>query len=197
MERNKVCMANYCKMEETEEAIAEFVARQKAENVEWKYTQDAYSHFSNWFRIQLEKKRKKKMSEPRKINSLLPTRTKNSLDMLPRESKGQMPSVQQESKEVSIYTGELTPKCIAVEMKKLGGVAFPDLDPEFLNVLTERVVENGFTNERLQDAVGELIDTFQYKRPSVANIINYDKRMRLYSHSEGSPCYSQSRSGRI
>ena len=105
-------------MEETEEAIAEFVARQKAENVEWKYTQDAYSHFSNWFRIQLEKKRKKKMSEPRKINSLLPTRTKNSLDMLPRESKGQMPSVQQESKEVSIYTGELTPKCIAVEMKK-------------------------------------------------------------------------------
>ncbi len=103
--------------------------------------------------------------------------------MLPRESKGQMPSVQQESKEVSIYTGELTPKCIAVEMKKLG-VAFPDLDPEFLNVLTERVVENGFTNERLQDAVGELIDTFQYKRPSVANIINYDKRMRLYSHSE-------------
>ena len=64
--KEQVCMANHCKMEETEEAIAEFVARQKAENVEWKYTQDAYSHFSNWFRIQLEKKKKEKNERAKK-----------------------------------------------------------------------------------------------------------------------------------
>lgn len=40
------------------------------------------------------------------------------------------------------------------------------------------------TEQRLSDAIGYILDTFKYQRPSVADIIGYDRRIRLYSHNE-------------
>jgi len=61
---------------------------------------------------------------------------------------------------------------------------FPALEDEFINVLTERIVANGFTNERLIDAVNNLIDNFKYRRPSIADIIAFDCRIKLYTRRE-------------
>lgn len=86
-------------------------------------------------------------------------------------------------KEISIYKGELSPNVIAEQTLKLTTV-FPALRDEFINVLIERIVANGFTNERLIDAVDNLIDNFKYPNPSIADIVGFDCRIKLYSHSD-------------
>jgi predicted adenine nucleotide alpha hydrolase (AANH) superfamily ATPase len=43
---------------------------------------------------------------------------------------------------------------------------------------------NGFTKQRMQDAVNYLVDNFRYKQINIADVITYDKRVRLYTHQE-------------
>lgn len=45
-------------------------------------------------------------------------------------------------------------------------------------------MENKFTDQRLKDAVGYLIDNFQYKKPNIADLIRFDKRVKLWSYNE-------------
>ena len=94
--------------------------------------------------------------------------------------------------EISLYTGSVaTPREIAVEMGRLK-VAFPQQGDEqdkenrniFFNLLAERVLANGFSAERLRDAVNMAIDKFVYKRLNIADIISYDKRVKLYTYGE-------------
>jgi hypothetical protein len=89
----------------------------------------------------------------------------------------------QKCSEISIYIGELTDYTLATELKKLS-VSFPNLESTFFNVLAERIKVNGFSDERLKDAVGFLIDNFTYQKPSIANIISFDKRIKLYTQTE-------------
>lgn len=63
-------------------------------------------------------------------------------------------------------------------------VAFPAVDPDFINVLSERLVANGFTNRRLKDAIGTLIDNFKYQKPNISDIIGFDRKIKLYSYGE-------------
>jgi hypothetical protein len=86
-------------------------------------------------------------------------------------------------REVSIYNDSLTPQCVDQELKKLV-VAFPAVDPDFINVLSERLVANGFTNRRLKDAIGSLIDNFKYQKPNISDIISFDRKIKLYSYGE-------------
>ena len=72
---------------------------------------------------------------------------------------------------------------IAKNMKKLQS-AFPKQSKEFFNVLAERLVANGFTDERLADAVNNVIDNFQYKELNISDIVRFDKKMRLYNYNE-------------
>lgn len=86
--------------------------------------------------------------------------------------------------EISIYHGEIAnPTIIAQQSAKIQ-VAFPNLDKLFFTILTERVIKNGFTEQRLKDATEYLIDNFKYPKPSIAEIINFDKKLKLYSHNE-------------
>jgi len=89
----------------------------------------------------------------------------------------------QNSKEISIYSGELTDNTLAFGLKKLSA-AFPQLEPIFFNLLTERIKVNGFTDERLIDSINFLIDNFTYPKPSIANVISFDKRIKLYDYDE-------------
>lgn len=72
---------------------------------------------------------------------------------------------------------------IAKNMRKLQS-AFPKQSKEFFNVLAERLIANGFTDERLADAVNNVIDTFQYKELNISDIVKFDKKIRLYTYSE-------------
>jgi hypothetical protein len=63
-------------------------------------------------------------------------------------------------------------------------VAFPKMERHFFDILAERIVDNGFTEQRLTDAVNCVIDNFPYKELNVADIIKFDRRVKLYSGSE-------------
>lgn len=62
--------------------------------------------------------------------------------------------------------------------------AFPKQTKEFFNVLAERLIANGFTDERLTDAVNNVIDNFRYKELNIADIVCFDKKMKLYNYQE-------------
>lgn len=85
---------------------------------------------------------------------------------------------------ISIYSGTpATPLEIASETAKIA-VSFPSLDKLFFTILAERLIKNNFTIDRLKDAIAYLIDNFHYPKPSIADIISFDKKVKLYSYNE-------------
>ena len=88
-----------------------------------------------------------------------------------------------QSNEVSLYQDTLSDTGVAKNMKKLQ-FAFPKQSKEFFNVLAERLIANGFTDERLTDAVNNVIDNFQYKELNISDIVRFDKKMKFYNYSE-------------
>jgi hypothetical protein len=85
--------------------------------------------------------------------------------------------------EISLYQGELTTPVI-IKAVKMISQAFPTLPKEFFDVLTERLKANGFCDERLMDSVNNVLDTFQYPTPTIAEFISYDRRTKLYTYNE-------------
>ena len=85
--------------------------------------------------------------------------------------------------EVSIYMDSLSDIGVARSMRKLQS-AFPKQSKEFFNVLAERLIANGFTDQRLTDAVNNLIDNFKFKELNIADIVKFDKKMKLYNYKE-------------
>ncbi len=61
---------------------------------------------------------------------------------------------------------------------------FKHNDDDFYKLLSSRVVVNNFTDKKLKDAVSNAIDTFPYKELNVADIINFDKKLKLYNYEE-------------
>ena len=89
-----------------------------------------------------------------------------------------------EGTEISLYEGGmLTERTLAIYLKKLRE-AFPRQTDTFFDILTERIIANGFSDQRLADAVNNVIDNFRYKELSVADIIQHDKRVKLYTYPE-------------
>jgi len=63
--------------------------------------------------------------------------------------------------------------------------AFPEITRDWLDLLLERAKENGFSDQRLTDAVNHCIDTYVYGRlPNIANIIGFDKRIDFVTATE-------------
>jgi len=69
------------------------------------------------------------------------------------------------------------------EIKRLK-MAFPNIPTGFYDVLLERIKENHFTDQRLTDSINNLIDNFTYPNPTIANIIGFDKRIKLLTYSQ-------------
>lgn len=86
--------------------------------------------------------------------------------------------------EITIYQGETaSPLVLAQETAKIR-VLFPKVDELYTAILIERLIVNGFTEKRVKDAIAYLIDNFKYQVPSVADIISFDKKIKLYSYNE-------------
>lgn len=86
--------------------------------------------------------------------------------------------------ELSVYqSGKVTPEiltmCIA-EIKK----AFPKLSLGWYDVLEQMLDDEGFSDQRLIDATKILIKTCQYPEPTIANIIGYDRMIKVYLYDE-------------
>ncbi|MFA5458012.1 MAG: hypothetical protein WC261_10320 [Synergistaceae bacterium] len=84
---------------------------------------------------------------------------------------------------LSAYGDRLTKEGILKYTKTIRD-AFPELPSGFYDVLAERIKEKGFTDRRLADAVGHVVDTCIYPRPTIANFIGYDRQIRLYTYQE-------------
>lgn len=86
--------------------------------------------------------------------------------------------------EMSLYRrGTVSPEVLGTEIKKLQ-TAFPARGDDFFNLLAERIVANGFSDQKLKDAVAKCIDTFSYKEINISDIIGYDRRVKLYTYGE-------------
>lgn len=84
---------------------------------------------------------------------------------------------------LSIYRGELQPANVAKNVAKIKA-AFPSLTPEFFTLLIDRLKEKGFTNQRMEEAVNNVIDNCQYPCPTLANFLSFDKRVKVYSYDD-------------
>jgi len=112
------------------------------------------------------------MENPQKLDQLLPEVTKSMQSLTPS-------TLQKELNEISVFTGETaTSEETKSEIRKLAA-AFPDITNDFIILLAERITENKFTKERVRQAVNHVIDTNPYKRPSIADIISFDKKIKL------------------
>jgi hypothetical protein len=85
--------------------------------------------------------------------------------------------------ELSIYKGELTQKELARNVARVKA-AFPSLPPEFYQLLIDRLKEKGFSDDRLSDAVNNVIDHCQYPTPTLANFLSWDKRVKILTYQE-------------
>lgn len=89
-----------------------------------------------------------------------------------------------QSNEISLYEGWiLTDRSIAINLKKLKE-AFPKMQPAFFNLLSERIIANGFSDKRLTDAVNNVIDNFEFKELNVSDIIKFDRKVKMHTYTE-------------
>lgn len=84
---------------------------------------------------------------------------------------------------VSLYTDTLTKKGIATATARLMQ-AFPELDTGFYNILTDRVLEKGFTDMQFLDAVNNVIDTCEYPKPVIGKFLSWDKKETLLTYNQ-------------
>lgn len=94
-----------------------------------------------------------------------------------------IPEYQVTENSLSLFKGKLTLKTVIEQNIKIAK-AFPELNDSWFELFNERIKENGFTDERLIEAVKFVIDTFHYKNPNIANFISYDKRIELLTERE-------------
>ena len=99
------------------------------------------------------------------------------------QTSSQTLSITDDGASISIYSGSLSTENTAKGVAKIKA-AFPSLPPEFYTVLLERLIEKKFNDERFVNAVNSLIDNCQYPTPTLANILSFDKRVKVYSYSE-------------
>jgi len=85
--------------------------------------------------------------------------------------------------EISTYKGPLTGRALFREIAKIQA-AFSALPKEFYDILSSRLADNGFTDERLKDAVNNVIDTCLYPTPTIAQFISFDKRIKVHKYPE-------------
>ena len=88
-------------------------------------------------------------------------------------------------REISVYRDSTTKIGIARAIAQ-AAKAFPGLSKAQLQILSDRMMANGFTDRRAMDAVNHVIDTYEGwgKQPNVANFIKFDRKVRIYTHKD-------------
>lgn len=88
------------------------------------------------------------------------------------------------SNEISIYkSGKVSAETFAYGSKKIQD-AFPKLHAGWFKILDQMIDEEKFSEERFRDAVNFLIKNCIYPEPTIANIISFDKTVKVFTISE-------------
>lgn len=110
----------------------------------------------------------------------LPVRIGDSLPQVLRK----LTESDQQCSEVSLYNDpKATEKHVTDECKRLA-VAFPSITPQMIAVMMQRIQAKGMTGKQVTDAINNVIDNFKYPCPTVADIVGWDKKVKLYTHDE-------------
>jgi hypothetical protein len=86
-------------------------------------------------------------------------------------------------KYLSLYVDELTEHVLVENLAKIKA-AFSQLPTNFYTILMNRLKDKGFTDQQLIDSVNNVIDTCVYPVPTIANFINFEKKVRLFTYNE-------------
>ena len=85
---------------------------------------------------------------------------------------------------ISTYADNIaTDKQIGLAMKMLE-TTFSANKAEFWPILASRIKANNFTSKRLDDAVSFLLDNKIYPSLTVADVIKFDKEVKLFKYNE-------------
>lgn len=87
---------------------------------------------------------------------------------------------------ISLYNDQPADEAAwAVQALRLTSV-FPESgsNTAFMLELSRAVARKKMTAKQLEDAVDHLVDNCRYPRFSIADIVSYDRKVRLYSHAE-------------
>jgi hypothetical protein len=85
---------------------------------------------------------------------------------------------------ISVYgKGKVSAEVFARGCKKIKS-AFPDLPKGWYEVLNEFLDIEKFTDKKFADAVVNLIKTCKYPRPTVAEVLSFDRMKRKWTHAE-------------
>ena len=103
--------------------------------------------------------------------------------LLPISTKTQGYVKKTDCTEVSVFQGGISKKHIWAQLNRLKEI-FPDLDEYFLKELKEAFINNGFTDERIEQSVNHVINTCHYKKPYIALFIDFDIRFKVYSFEQ-------------
>lgn len=84
-----------------------------------------------------------------------------------------------------MYRDGMTKQGIASAVAR-AAQAFPAMSEEQLDILTDRMIENRFTDMQALDAVNHVIDTYEGwgKQPNIANFISFDVQVKTYTHRQ-------------
>lgn len=85
---------------------------------------------------------------------------------------------------MSLYIDKPADKITMMQEVKKLIAAFPEMTSDFIILLVDRLTENNFTEQRVKDAINNIIDTNPYKRPAIADIISFDRKVKTYSYNE-------------
>lgn len=97
----------------------------------------------------------------------------NSLEITPEDKA-----------EVSLYgDGKVSPECLALNIVRLKD-SFPKLENGWYRQLQRFIEAERFTDKRFDDAVDNLIKTCVYPEPTIASLLGYDKKAKLYTWFE-------------
>lgn len=51
-------------------------------------------------------------------------------------------------------------------------------------ILSQRIIARKMTARQLTDAVNNLIDNYRYPIPTIAEVIGFDKKVKVYTHQD-------------
>jgi molybdopterin converting factor small subunit len=97
---------------------------------------------------------------------------------------------------LSTYEGEsLSDNCIKDQIRILSNL-FAEMHVEFYSALTEQLIKDRseWTDQRLIDAVDNLLKTHKYQKFTYADIFTFEKKERLISKDELSDLFIKNRS---
>lgn len=86
--------------------------------------------------------------------------------------------------EISIYRpGKVSAESFAHGSKKIQD-AFPKLHSGWFKILDQMLDEEKFSEEKFRDAVNCLIKYCVYPEPTIANILSFDKTIKVFTYQE-------------